>query len=129
MATVQLGLDTLFKFDPSIVVQFSQHLREVTKDCFDMPGDDANRTVILKCRVSPILEANGMAELVDLDWQVQRAVPIRKSQTRGLRMTRGGLLLFNENNPDDIEQSHIDDLETDGSGRVRRDGRVAAAGD
>ena len=106
MAKHQLTLQTLEKLGHGSVVEaFNQALRRAARDCEDNPHEDGKRTVTLQCELEPIPDKLSGCDEVVAKFQIREKLPTRKSRKYSMAMRRDGMLVFNEDSPDDVNQS------------------------
>lgn len=119
----QLTLNSLSEIDNGRVAEaFMQDLKHVVQDCIDRPSDKNPRVVTLEFTVVPIPENNqGIVECSDVDgnFKIKSKVPTRKSKTYSFRANKQGQLCFSTNSPENVDQTHFDDVNP-ATGKVDR---------
>lgn len=110
MATLEkFGLKSLGTMDGErISIAFEQALKRVIQDCDDRPGEKKERTVTLTLAVKPRLDADGMCEDCDVQVAVTDSVPKRKSKVYNMALRKGGLLVYNDDSLDNVDQETMD---------------------
>jgi len=91
-----------------ISIAFEQALKRVIQDCDDRPGEKKERTVTLTLAVKPRLDADGMCEDCDVQVAVTDSVPKRKSKVYNMALRKGGLLVYNDDSLDNVDQETMD---------------------
>jgi len=86
-------------------LSFNAHIQRVAMDCMDRPGDPRARKVTLSVDLTPVLGEDGSADEVKMKFHVKSSVPDHKSKVYSLGMRMNGVLIFNEDSPEAIDQS------------------------
>lgn len=91
--------------DGRIDLLFKKHVARITADCIDRPSDDSKRTVTLEIHATPILSKDdGICETVHVEIECKSKVPTYRSRKFEMRATKGQLLFFNRDFPEDLDQ-------------------------
>lgn len=111
MALLQLDLASLNDLDDGrVAVAFMHELKRAVSDCIDRPGDKNARTVSLELKITPVVDADsGQCEEAHGEFQIKSKVPQRKSKTYSFGIRKGGMLAFNSNSPEQVDQRTIFD--------------------
>lgn len=92
-----------------IGVTIEQAVERARADCFDRPGVDKARKVVLEITFVPVPdESRRDLDSVDVCFQVKETIPGRESKSFNMRATPTGLL-FNELSPEEAAQVTIDE--------------------
>lgn len=105
---VQLSFDSLVELDNGIIDHtLKRHLSAIATDCINRPLDDANRKVTLEFTVKPVLNHETReCDSCKVEIECKSKVPVHRSQTYQMRVTRSGLL-FNQDFPDSLRQEAL----------------------
>lgn len=106
MPVVQLTLDSLVNLDLGKGAEaFNRHLRRAVEDCMDRPADTTARKVQLEISLIPIMEQGG--DCVEVSAQIHAAskVPPHRTKLYSMGVRKGGILVFNPDSPDNVNQS------------------------
>lgn len=96
---VALGFESLDELDNGkIGAVLRQHLRRIAADCYDRPGDDKTRKVVVSFEVRPKLDEKGNAETVEVQIKCKSDVPQHQSKPYEMRITPNGLA-YNPDSP------------------------------
>jgi hypothetical protein len=105
----KLELATLSKLDHGKVAEaFRMHLKRAAEDCTDRPGDGKTRMVVLEIGLVPVLDESGDCYEVQAQCQVKSKVPAHKTKVLSLGARMNGLLVFNPESPDAVDQGTLD---------------------
>jgi hypothetical protein len=134
MAIMTLSTDTIKEFDEGrIAIALRQALENAGRDCVDRPMEKRARSVVLRIDVVPIPEnvQDGVviAQEADVQMKVDTKIPTKRTVSRRMKLSRNGQFVFSSLTPENPDQTHIDELAPDGSGKVVRDRKAASAGD
>lgn len=103
---MQFALDNLKELDGGKAVEaLNQHIRRAALDCLDRPADGKPRTVTLTISLSPVLDPQGNCEEVQAQIHASSTVPKHRTKVYSLGLRRNGVLVFNPDSPDHIDQS------------------------
>lgn len=103
MPLKKFGLDTLKDLEAGKAHQaFNLHMTRAAQDCFDRPGDDKARTVIMQVDIKPVLDDDGSCSEVKAQIQVRSKVPTHRTRVYSFGLHSHGHLSFNEDDPMDI---------------------------
>lgn len=123
MPLVQLTISSLEELDNGRVAKaFQAELRRAVEDCMDRPSDKNAREVVLTLKLKPIAVTDGGVtdcEGADGEFHVKSKVPTRKSKSYAFQTNKKGHLIYSSNNPEDVAQTHIDDINP-ATGKVER---------
>lgn len=109
MSLQPFRLDTLSALDGGkAVVAFDQHTRRATQDIADRPGDKSPRKVTLTITLTPVLQADGLCNEVDAQIEVSSTVPKHRTKPYSFGLNHNGMLIFNADSPDNVNQSTFD---------------------
>lgn len=104
----QLKLESLKDLDAGkAVIAFERHLTRAANDCADRPGDRKPRKVILEINLTPVLDEDLDCTEVKAQIQVTSKVPVHRTKVYSLGMRRNGILVFNEDSPEAIDQTTL----------------------
>lgn len=108
MAVRQLNLKALEDFDGGkAAMSFNGHLARIAADCMDRPGDTKARKVTLTFTVVPVISPDGTCDDVKAKFHIKSSVPDHCSKEYSLGMRRNGVLVFNEDSLDNIDQTTL----------------------
>ena len=114
MAIHKLGLDTVNQVaDGTIVEAFNVHVKRAVQDISDRPGDKKARKVVLTMELTPVLQANGLADNVAMEVKIKSSIPDHVSRTVEAAIKRNGTALFNDMSPDNPDQMTLDQVSSD----------------
>jgi hypothetical protein len=91
-----------------IGVAINQELRKAALDCDDRPADKRPRKVTLQLELVPVVDEAGNCDSVDVSAQVKAVHPSRKSRKFDMSLRKNGVLAFNEESLDDVDQQTLD---------------------
>lgn len=112
MPIQQFTLKNLDELDGGkAAVAFENHVRRAALDCTDRPGDKAARKVVLEVLLVPVMEQGGDCVSVDAQIKVSSAVPKHQTKPYSFGLRRGGMLVFNPDSVDNINQTTLIDGE------------------
>lgn len=108
----QLSLATLADMDPRIEALFQSHIARIAMDCKDRPNDESARVLTMKFSVIPVSDPGDATTCDDvtLDVSGSTSLPTHKTKTFQLKIKSdrvGTRMLFNQDIPDDIDQTAI----------------------
>ena len=112
---VQLDFSNLSVLDEGRIDKLlKKHIQNIAQDCIDRPGDPTARTMQLNFTVKPICTPEGYCENTFVEIECKSKVPVYRSQTFKMRVSRQGLQ-FNQDFPDEIDQQPLfgDDQESE----------------
>ena len=110
MPLVKLELDNLSELDDRIIVAYARAIKEAVLDCMDRPGDKTVRTVNLEMKLTPVIGEEGQCDGCDGEFQIKTKIPARKSKLYSFQTNRKGHLVFSTTNPEDVNQTTLDDI-------------------
>lgn len=93
---------------------WDQAMRRARADCADRPALDRPRKVVLITTLTPVRSPDGTLETVDVQFELDEAMPKRASAKYNMKAVPGGLL-FNELSPEDVRQGTLDQCGPRGS--------------
>lgn len=103
MPLYQLSLENLPALDLGKVNEaFRAQLARVVQDCMDRPGEQKARKVTLEVTVTPVLQSDGDCTEAKVQMQVVASTPKLRTREYSMGIRRGGGLVFNEDDPEDI---------------------------
>jgi hypothetical protein len=106
MPMVEFTLESLRDLDGGkAAVAFTQHVKRAALDCLDRPGDKAARKVTLEISLIPVMEPGGDCTEVDVQIKASSAVPKHQTKPYSFGLRRGGMLVFNPDATDNVNQS------------------------
>jgi hypothetical protein len=112
MQLVQFSLDTLKDLDGGKAsAAFEQHVRRAALDCLDRPGDPAARKVTFEVSLSPRMDPTGDCTEVEVQIRASSVVPKHQTKPYSFGLRRGGMLVFNPDSTDNVNQSTLIDGE------------------
>lgn len=101
---VQLSIETLAELDGGIVAeQAVRHLQRLAQDCMDRPGDKTKRKATLEFSFEPVCDQQGNAETVRCEVEIKSRVPVHRSKTYEMGLTKAGFV-FNRDVPESLDQ-------------------------
>lgn len=107
---LQFTLDNLRELDGGKAsIAFEQHVRRAAMDCMDRPGDNAARKVTLEITLKPVMEPGGDCTEVKAQLKASSAVPKHQTKEYSFGLRRNGMLAFNPDSPDAVDQKTIFD--------------------
>jgi hypothetical protein len=102
-----LSLENLERLDFGIAREtFDQQIKRIALDCLDRPESTDPRKVIMEVIVRPIKEQK-TCEHVDVQIKVKSSIPEYHTKVYDMKMRANGLIIFNEDSPDNPDQSTI----------------------
>ena len=112
MAEEIFTLDKLKDFDGGrILAAVQEEMKYIGLSCRDRPNDKTPRKVTLEISMVPVAEPNtGACEGVSMSFKAKSKVPERKSKTYQLGIKQTGAVVYSSNNPENVNQRHIDDV-------------------
>jgi hypothetical protein len=103
---VQFTLASLQDLDGGKAVKaFEQHVRRAAIDCMDRPADATARKVVLELELTPVMDQAGECTEVNARFKAASAVPKHQTKLYSLGLRRNGVLVFNPDSPDHIDQT------------------------
>ena len=110
MSLQQFSLDNLKDLDGGkAAVAFEHHVRRAALDCIDRPGDNAARKVTLEITLKPVMDPQGECTEVEAQIKASSAVPKHQTKPYSFGLRRGGMLVFNSDSIDAVDQTTIFD--------------------
>lgn len=104
----QFTLDNLKDLDGGkAAFAFEQHVKRAALDCMDRPGDPKPRTVTLVVSLIPVMEPGGDCTDVEAQIHAKSAVPPHKTKPYSFGLRRNGVLVFNPDSPDNVNQATL----------------------
>ena len=108
MGLEQLKIDSLTKIDGGKVGEaLKTHLQRAAQDCMDRPADGKARTVTLQIDLVPVLEDDGSCSEVKGQFKVASKVPVHRTRVYSFGARRGGMLVYNDDAPDNFAQGTL----------------------
>ncbi len=105
---VQFTLESLAELDGGKAVKaFEQHVRRAALDCMDRPADATARKVTLELELVPVLEPGGDCTEVSARFRAASALPKHQTKLYSLGLRKNGVLVFNPDSPDHVDQSTL----------------------
>jgi len=102
----QFTLENLKDLDGGkAAVAFLQHVSRAANDCSDRPGDKTARKVTMEITLLPVMEPGGDCTEVAAQIRVSSTVPKHQTKAYSFGLRRGGILVFNEDAPDNVNQA------------------------
>lgn len=113
MAIKQFTLESLRDLDGGRALEaFGLHIKRATLDCEDRPGDPKPRKVTLTFSLVPVLDPDLQCSEVKGQLHSASTVPPHRTKEYSFGLRRGGMLVFNDDSPTNINQgSLLDDDE------------------
>jgi hypothetical protein len=84
---------------------FEQHVRRASLDCLDRPGDESARKVTLEAVIVPVRNDDGTCDGVTIQFHSSSAVPKHRTKLYSMALRANGMLAFNPDAPDNVNQS------------------------
>lgn len=107
---MQLKLETLGELDGGKgALAFQHHMKRAAEDCLDRPADSKARTVTLKVELTPVMEDDGDCREVKAKITASSSIPVHKTKVYSLALRKNGILAFNPDAPDNINQGTLID--------------------
>jgi hypothetical protein len=104
----QLSLDNLKDLDGGkALLLFGEHLKRAAVDCVDRPADKAKRKVTLEVTLEPDPEPDGTCDRVTGQIKSKSALPVHQTRPYSFRLHANGLLSFNPDSPDSVDQGTL----------------------
>ncbi len=108
MAMQKFTLDNLNDLDGGkAALAFEHHVRRAALDCMDRPGDDKARTVVLQISLKPVMEPGGDCVEVEAQIHAKSTVPPHKTKAYSFGLRKNGVLVFNPDSPDAVDQKTL----------------------
>lgn len=105
---LQFNLDNLSELDGGkAALAFEQHVRRAAIDCMDRPGDNKPRKVTLEVSLTPVMQPNGDCVEVEAQIQARSTVPPHKTKAYSFGLRKNGVIVFNPDSPDAIDQQTL----------------------
>jgi hypothetical protein len=105
---MQLSLENLRELDGGkAILLFQEHLRRAAHDCLDRPADKAKRKVTLEVTLEPDPEPDGTCDRVTGQIKSKSALPVHQTRPYSFRLHANGLLSFNPDSPDSVDQGTL----------------------
>lgn len=109
MAVKQFTLADLHELDGGrVATAFDLAVKRIALDCDDRPGELRPRTVNLQIEMIPSVDDRNECDGVKVKMQVKDSVPTRKSKKYDFGLRKNGVLTFNPDSPDNIDQETFD---------------------
>lgn len=86
---------------------FEQHIRRAANDCIDRPGDETARKVTFEITLCPVGGQDGTCDEVSAQIHVSSSVPKHKTKPYSMGLRAGGMLVFNGDAPDNVNQKTL----------------------
>ena len=119
MSIVRFDLKSLEFLDPRVTNAFNRAIAAAVSDCQERPADKSARKISLEMELVPLVDdSDGGCSHAEASFTIKCKVPDRRSRTYSLLVQPRGGLLFNDQAPENADQTTLDELDADG--RVRR---------
>lgn len=106
MGALEFTIDSLKDLDNGKAAEaLRRHLRRAAADCEDRPGDSSPRKVQLSIAMVPVMDDQGNCDQVKLRIEASSTVPKHRTRVYSMGLRRGGMLVFNPDAPDNVNQS------------------------
>jgi hypothetical protein len=114
MSVQQLTLATLEKLDMGkAAAALQEHLKRAAIDCMDRPGDGKARKVTLQFDITPIVTPDLTCDEVHIQIQAASKVPTHRTKVYSCGLRKNGMLVFNPDSPDNVNQNTLLDGDDD----------------
>lgn len=101
----QFTLESLKELDGGKAsLAFEHHVRRAAIDCMDRPGDKAPRKITLEITLRPVMEPGGDCTEVEAQIKASSSVPKHQTKPYSFGLRRNGVLVFNPDSPDAVDQ-------------------------
>lgn len=108
MGVEQFTIESMRDLDGGKAAEaFNMHVRRAAMDCLDRPADPKPRKVKLEVSLSPVLDTDGSCDRVDVQIHASSAVPTHRTRTYSFGLRRNGVLVFNPDSPDNVDQQTL----------------------
>lgn len=109
MPMLQFGLETLRDVDGGkAAIALDRHIKRAATDCLDRPGDPKPRSVTLQIEVIPRLDSDGLdCNEVECRIFVSSKVPPHHTKPLSFGLRKNGILVFNPDSPDAVDQKTL----------------------
>lgn len=105
----QFSLDNLSELDGGkAALAFELHVRRAALDCSDRPADPKARKIVFQVDLTPVMEPGGDCTDVDVRIGVKSTVPPHKTKPYSMGLRKNGVVVFNPDSPDAIDQQTFD---------------------
>lgn len=106
MSVRQLSLESLKQLDDGKpMAAFNTHLARIAADCLDRPADSKERVVNLKLVCKPQLQPDGDCTEVKMQLFVTSSIPTHKTKVYSCGLRKNGVLVFNPDSLDAVDQT------------------------
>lgn len=106
MSVRLLNLQSLAELDLGKGAEaFQVLLKRAVEDCMDRPGDKTARKVALEIHIVPVMEQGGDCTEVSAEIHCTARVPTYRTKPYSMGVRKGGMLVFNPDSPDNINQT------------------------
>lgn len=82
---------------------------DAAKDCGNRPGETTARKVVVTINLKPVADESGVCSATDVEFEINRKFPAKRSRTYEMGIHPGGGLLFNAASPDNVRQGTLDE--------------------
>lgn len=108
MSLQQFSLESLRHLDGGRAMEaFALHIQRASLDCMDRPGDAKPRKIKLEIGLVPVLDDDGSCSEVKAQIHATSTVPAHKTKVYSFGLRRNGMLVFNADSPDDVNQTTL----------------------
>ena len=109
MPMLQFGLDTLRELDNGkAAIAFDRHVKRASTDCLDRPGDPKPRTVTLEIQLTPRIDPDSL-DCTEVECRILASSKVPPHHTKALSfgLRKNGILVFNPDSPDAVDQKTL----------------------
>lgn len=92
---------------------FALHLKRAAVDCMDRPADGKPRKVLLEVALVPVIEPDGGCSEVKAQIYAKSTVPTHRTKVYSFGLRKNGVLAFNEDSLEAIDQTTMFDEDND----------------
>lgn len=108
MALTQFTLANICELDGGVAaVTFEQLVRRAALDCMDRPGDGKARKITLEVTLIPRQEQCGDCTEVEAQVHAKCTVPPHRTKPYSFGLRKNGVLVFNSDSPDNVNQTTL----------------------
>ncbi len=108
MSVVPFSIANLKDLDQGKGVAIFEHLLKLAAiDCSERPAESKVRKVVLEVQMSPVCESQGDCTSVEARIVARSTVPAQQSRLYSLGLRRNGVLCFNPDSVDNINQASL----------------------
>lgn len=108
MSLVKFDIESLKDLDGGkAAAAFETHVKRAAIDCLDRPADNKPRKVTLEVAITPVLEPGGDCTEVEVQIYAKSTVPPHRTKPYSFGLRRNGVLVFNPDSTDNIDQSTL----------------------